>query len=284
MDKSLWKTDDKAWMRQRKEEWKKVKYSLDEQGYIKKKNYKYHKELFLYGETDYRPLNKDGYTYDLPFSPGGVILYLLWYYPDDDQAVLDKLVMDTLLKDSGDNEVFAVGSARSMIFRLPTRGGCNGYNADYGMMGAREEKIVHALYPSFDYDEVIDTYKITETGVRLAPHPSGILNDLINHTLPLLTGYNKNIYSPGQYLWDHFDHNIDKIDPETIEKNADRLFTMIYIIKHWQEWDRFPDDNPHIVAMVKKLKARFDNREFGNTLMGYWDNIEDLYEQYRKKD
>lgn len=283
MDKTLWRTDDKAWLKQRKEGWGKIKYSLDEQGYIKKKHYKYHKELFLYGETDYSLLNKNGFS-ELPFSPGGVLLYLLWYYPEDDQAVLDKLVMDAILIDSGDNEFFAFGSARSTIFILPTGGDSNGYDPDYGMMGGREERIVHALFPSFDYDDVISTYKSTEAEVHLSPHPSDILHHLINHTLPLLTGYDKNVYSPGQYLWDYFDHNVDKIDPGKIDKKAERLFTTIYIIKYWNGWDGFPNENPHVVAMAEKLKARFDNREFGKTLMGYWDNIEELYEQHRKKD
>lgn len=272
MDKSLWKTDDKTWMKSRREEWKKVQKSLDNQNAIKKKFYKYHKQLFLYGELIPHVRNED-MTSSLPFLPGTPILYLLWYYP-----VADLTTFRDLIVAHKDEKYIGVGTAGSEFFRLPVTNPSRGaYDREYGMMCGREELIVKALFPSYDYNETMTGYR--GSLIHLAPHPKDVLRYIEDSLEPLFSGYNEraNIYAPGQYLWDHFDHCIDTIRKDTIDVKPDRFYLLLYIIKQWESWERFPHDDERVVAIVEKLKARFDNREFDDTLMHYWDDIDSLY-------
>lgn len=273
VDLSLWKTDDKAWMNNRKEEWKNVKRSLDAQNAIKKKHYKYHKQLFFFGDLVPHVLNED-MTYFQPFHPGTPLLYMLWYYP-----VADLTTFRNLIEAHKDAKYINVSeTGKTFLFQFPvTRPSRGKYDRKYGMMGGREELIVRALFPSYNYEDTTVGYR--NSCIHLAPHPKMVLRYIEDSLHPLFGGYNEgsNIFTPGQYLWDHFDHCIDAVRQEVIDARPDRFYQLLYIIKHWESWGRFPRDDERVVAIAEKLRARFDNREFGATLMDYWDNIDALY-------
>lgn len=152
-------------------------------------------------------------------------------------------------------------------------------------MGGREEFMVKALFPSYDYEDTQAVIGLDgkEHGiVHLAPIPEECLRYVLNALLPIFCRPNKNPYSPGQYLMDHLDHCIDKIDLNsmTMLGEKERLIEAIYIIRYQSKHPEFQKDNPVIVDIANRLNARFNNREFGSTLMDYWDNIEDLYKEF----
>ncbi|HEY9052532.1 MAG TPA: hypothetical protein VIQ03_13355, partial [Gammaproteobacteria bacterium] len=89
-----------------------------------------------------------------------------------------------------------------------------------------------------------------------------------------------NPFSPGQFLWDSLDNSIDRINKAENENMFKYFYRMLYMIKYQSKEKKFAGDNKYAVALANKLKTRFDNHEFGPTLMSCWDNIDDLYEEH----
>lgn len=74
-NREAWKTDDKVWTKQRREQWKNIKISLNRIAGLKAHNIKYLKQYYLTGlEADFFPL------ISWEFKEG--LLYELWFHPD----------------------------------------------------------------------------------------------------------------------------------------------------------------------------------------------------------
>lgn len=74
-NREAWKTDDKVWVKQRREQWKHIKDSLSQIIQLEKRNIKYLKLYYMTGKEDDRfPMT----SYE--FMEG--LLYELWFHPD----------------------------------------------------------------------------------------------------------------------------------------------------------------------------------------------------------
>jgi len=289
IDKSLWKTDDKEWMAQRKEEWKHVLKSLnvirdEDNSEIKKKLFKYHKELFFTGE--YNISKEDELNFERPFP--SELLFLLWYYPDKS---LDKYIsiidsyMDglrnVLYREKKPLE-YSIG-ARNYFMSISCK---IGFDSDYGFMGGREELLVQALFPSLDYNDTIDI--IDESGnnkaeVHLGPKSEDIYMYAIAPIYAWFKGSPNNKYLPSQYFWRYLDYLLS-VNDNCLNTHAKEVLTFVlYILKHTDEFKKFPKDTKHVVEFANKLRLQFENNEFGDVLMGYWNNAEKLYAEYMEE-
>ena len=81
-DRKLWKTDDKQWMDERKNEWRYISKNLDIikdecNAEIKKKHFKYFKNLFFKGE--YEISEEDILHFERPIP--ALLLFVIWFYP-----------------------------------------------------------------------------------------------------------------------------------------------------------------------------------------------------------
>lgn len=266
MNEELWKPDDKEWMAQRKEEWPKIVKSLDAIGYIKRKHYKYHKDYFFKG-----PSSIDEDLVPSKVFGGGRLIFKMWYLP---VATLEAYKNIFLACPSA--------GAQEALFRFHSSA-LNIEDQTYGLMGGREELIIKAIYPSFNYDDVACCVRhgIPQREAHLAPVPLICLTYVLNAFLSMFLRPNKNPFSPGQYLVDHLDHCIDKIDLDDsdLARKRERLINAMHVIKYQSKHPKFQKDNMLIVEVANKLKSRFENRDFGATLMNYWDNIDELYKE-----
>ncbi|MCG7985377.1 MAG: hypothetical protein JAY90_21865 [Candidatus Thiodiazotropha lotti] len=268
MNQQLWQPNDKAWVKQRREEWKKIVKSLDAIGYINKKNYKYHKDYFFKG-----PSSIDEALLPPKVFDSGKLIFKMWYHPVVSLEAYQG-IFNACPSERSQEALFKFNSASKRKIK----------DEDYGLMGGREKLMIKALFPSYDFDDVTYCERdgVQHGPVHLAPTPGMCLSYVLNALIPMFRVPDVNPYSPGQYLMDHLDHCIDKIDftDDAQSGEKERLIEVIHLIKHQSKYPKFQKDRKSIVAVANQLKARFENREFGPILMEYWDHVDDLYEEY----
>lgn len=266
MTEDLWHPEDKDWMTQRKQEWRHVQKSLGIIGaHVRKKHYKYHKELFFFGkiESDDPDLRYDGGG--PPFA-NGQCFFELWYHPvvslEAYQKIFDRQTStNNLLK------------SRRLLFLF------QGFEfpQDYGMLGGREELFVKVLIPSYDPQAVRQLKGWEDKPYPLCFSPDELAQLCIGGTSVFLhkdaQNYNPNPYKPGQYLWDHVAHNLPHM---TNEDYVRWIGTMVYRIKNHEHLNDFPHDYPVAVNLAKRLKARLDARDFAEPLLKLYDKTETL--------
>lgn len=287
-DESYWHTDDKAWMRARKELWRTIKHNLDvlsSESDFKRADHKYHKELFLYGtvnpevgmnEWDTAP--DDGYQY----RGGKPFLYMLpifqiWYHPEPSKLNLDELRNNYLRY--GD-----IGSHAKNFFDYI--GGCADPSekvvpADYGMMGGREELCVHFFCPEPDCLKPISDLNTGEE--RDAPLTTYHLNNYCQD------GTMRELYrdarftpnEPGQYLWEHFSYALEHYASQmftlpnshmSYREQQQRLWLEIIaeILRFEKRTDR-SRNRPSTIAMVERLIGMYERKEFSDAMLAMWD-------------
>lgn len=287
IDKTLWKPDDKEWMKQRAAEWRCVVKSLDvirnePNLVIKKRHYKYHKDLFFTGE--YTITREDELHFERPFP--SELLFLLWYYPEKSLESYKRIIDGHMISlknrlhlESGVLE-YSIGT-RSYFMRIA---GNLGFDKEYGFMGGREELITKAFFPSYDYGDTItisDDSGQRSTDIHLGPKPKDMYGYTISGLLPMFEGFDKNRYLPAQYMWDHLDFSMTKY-PETLDDLGVKILVkVLYICKHHEDYRKFPHEKSHVVQFADKLRQRFCNNEFGDALMNYWNDIDALYKKYK---
>ena len=264
MNEDLWHSEDKDWMTQRKQEWRHVQKSLGIIGaHVRKKHYKYHKELFFFGkiESDDPDLRYDGGG--PPFA-NAKCFFELWYHP----VVSLQAYQEIFDQQTSPNNLLA---SRRLLFLF------QGFEfpQDYGMLGGREELFVKVLLPSYD-DKQERTFKGWEKTYPLCFPPDELAHMFLGGASVLFPDsqkYNINPYQPGQYLWDHVAHNLPHM---TNEDYLSRIVRAVYRIKNHEHLKDFPHNYPVAVNLAKRLKARLDARDFAEPLLKLYDKTETL--------
>ncbi|HEY9052533.1 MAG TPA: hypothetical protein VIQ03_13360 [Gammaproteobacteria bacterium] len=249
---------------ERREEWRKVLNSLDIISLIKRGDYKYHKELFFNGDAGFPDEDK---SKSRVFDGRARVIFKMWYDSEPDADKFKKMFIDDP-SEYAQQRFFTYHSNSSSKM-----------DDEYGLMGGREKLIVNAIFPSMDYADVVEKNRLT---THLAPEPGKCLTYALNGVFPLIRGINKNPFSPGQYLWEHLDKSIDKIDFSNafFAKEKLRLVETLFYLRKRSEKYGFPSSRAHVIEMADTLAAKFDNKQFDSTLMSYWDNIDALYEEH----
>jgi hypothetical protein len=257
---TLWKPDDKQWMAQRKKDWRQVQLSLDVMRNIKKKYYKYHKELFFTGEVD----QSDDMVFSVkegsePFD-FMIFFYEMWYHPSPSLSVFQEIfdaqtLPSTLLR------------ARDILFKFQTQQ----FSEDYGMLGGREELFVKVLLPSNNWQEE-RWFEHAKKGYPLCMHPDLLLKECNRAAQPILHGRIFNPYAPGQYLWDYLSDNFNQVTADLTSTRENTL----YRVKNFENLKDFPHDNILSVNFARSLKARFDNGEFSQALQDFYAEVESV--------
>lgn len=269
-----WQVNDKTFMKQRRQEWARVKKNLVLlKTYIQRPSHKQHRELFMTGNIidtfDPNEIAGPQLSYN-----GTQLLFQLWYYPDNDLDVFNQLFeLSGYTQISGSRSQFATYCK-----------GLRNCDPDYGLMGGREENVFRALYPSYDNNET----RLHSGGseIRLGPAFETIVEHISNAYNPTFSGREYNRYVHGRCIWDYMEYYLDKKGVEeyklrdtTYELFYRALFTAKY---KEQKVARFAKDDDDVVELADNLRQRFENREFNAGLMAIWDNIDDLYHQYNK--
>lgn len=228
-----WQTDDKAWMKARKEEWKNTFHNLKAinktQKYFVAKNNKHHKELFLYGTINDEPLMIEGkinpyfkFIMDHPtclaeILNGYWVFFFIWYHPCPEKLDIDYFRLAHLQFSGFYNARDFIDSAVSRwAFKRTSRRDPPLLKSDYGIMNGREKYVMELLYgknysnEKFVVESWDDRYKYDDRFYKhsidytLDTSSSFIIDTVITGTKCELIRDARYIpYNFGQYLWQH---------------------------------------------------------------------------------
>lgn len=308
-DESFWHPDDKAWMKQRKEDWKPIKSRLDliSGSYhpFKRKYHKYHKELFLTGilnpeiqpqgyrrnkscPDDWQYNGHDAFDTVLPF-------FKFWYHPEPEAVNIDAylkhyLVASSLrmMQNQFFKDYFSVGSSYNREM----------YSAAEGMMNGREELMVKLLCPGVDYKNPFITSGNAErdVGQRECLSPKDLEMFLRSHSYLELQQDARHIpYAPGQYLWDHFSYTLEKYPDEVFvpsrnpiiprEELRRRFLQLIATVLDFESRTDKSRHRPSTIAFVEGLISKYEKKAFSDAMLSLWDeakqDVKNLVEEAR---
>ena len=267
MDSSAWRPDDKIWLEQRKPEWRKIQKHLKLfKIYFSGDYLKHHKELYFYGRIDPALEKKGGggsFGYALP-------LFVFWYHPSPSLAAFQELFNSQMTADP-------LETAREYLFqKFPA---ASDFDESYGMFGGREELMVQTLMPSFDPKEEKQFItkrlnKLTGEEVEiiskfpLCLSPNLVARYCLNGIMAHIRGNKKNPYSPGQYLWDHLCVLVGDV---TGKVSLERIRELAIKVITYESDDAFPRDNLVALSIAKRLKEKYDQRDFSEEMLTIWD-------------
>jgi len=295
MNSEYWHPKDKSWMSARKELWRTVKYNLDLLSHknwpIRRRDHKYHKELFFYGTISERVGDELEFDWDPTVIPYHEIsgltafgdalpIFRLWYHPEPEAIDLDQLRNDFRLAGSLDH-------ARDRFFNDFVGAGGGGYGhsyyPEYGMMGGREPLVVKFLCPGLDYQQEMPGVRDPSLTSRPCFRPKDTFQVCLSSTRRELSqDANFFPYDPGQYLWDHLAYAVEHY-PDALfdpEKNSawsnkstprnDLLIVIAEILGLEQRTDA-SRRRPSTSAMVERLIGQYERRDFPETMLKIWD-------------
>lgn len=290
--KDAWRSHDKAWLAERKKEWKLVSKYLDlinnKTGDLPKRQRKPHKELFFYG-TIY-PEKQDGSGSPFGFCQ---LFYLMWYFPKPSEEVFREFCGASPAKGG------ELRQARDMLLDYSYLG-----KGDYGLLGGREALFAKVLIPPLDCKEELVFQPNGEVLKGLTPWT--IFSACVAAGRYLLSSWAPekwpNPYLVGQYLWDQFDYVFEHYYGElsTIDTYGENrflfgqpdrekpgsihyLFEVLRMTLDFDEREGAPRDNPAARALREKLLSRFEARDFSPRLMSVWDEVKAHYESGSKE-
>lgn len=264
MNDLIWRVDNKAWLAARNSEWKQVVENLKLMELeVDRKAHKYHKHLFIYGEMHPDVVDMDAIVKSnllgIRIFEGKEIFYRMWYHPEPNLELFKEMVEQQDYSDE-------IEGARQLMFNRYSQ---NDFASNYGMCGGREEFMVKALVPSADYSEK-RAFPNAAKEISLGLSPESVYRFCVPTTSGLLK-YPTNPFSPGQYLWDHLDFAVQRHWKKALgDLGQNYLRVALYRIldfyerpgKH-QKWD-------HALKLREHLFERFEARDFGKRLMGFW--------------
>ena len=254
---NLFHPDDKAWMTERKKEWRFIKANLKQFYYVKNKYHKQIKHWFFYGKSmdDANPIT--------PFGDLGLAFYL-WFWPEKS---LDAYC--AILKE----ERHRWGGGRNALERIVNHFQTD-FPGDYGMFGGREEMMLQAFMPYLDWKQPLPSTSTVHTFYGL--HPATTIKTCIGQTYQLMVGIYINPYAPGQYLWDHFDygfnHYLELCELDEIwEKNTVNLLkSLMRLMLNFYDREGTFRENPAVVKLRDTLVKRFEEGGFCGSVMTLW--------------
>lgn len=268
-----WKVDDKAWMAQRKKEWKYVQHNLK---YIMSSKFdggsyvKAHKELFfkgLYDEEKYGEYGNNAFGFALP-------LFVLWYHPelqeDDIQTLID-------FHCTGYMRAKMISRCRDIIstYNRSVESECID---SYGLFGGKEERIVSVLWgephigAKFDNISEFESQGAKTDKVFLENTP---LFDLYWAGVgAVMRNGNKLRNSCGQYMYDH------AMTPNILDKLVeDSNFTTVKRVArnalYFNESPNTDKGNKVSEAMRDHLLSMYRSGVFPEKVQKIWKEVED---------
>ena len=311
MTDTFWHPEDKAWMAQRKAAWRQVKQSLDvissDYPLLKRKNHKYHKELFFSGIVNpgcaspcpltlkvdelqlsvARLTGSKAFDYALP-------LFKLWYHPEPDQLDFTAMLSDYLQRGS-------MQSLREKFLDTFFGAGCapdgKMFSPATGMMNGREALCVQQLFPGLDYQTLA-----VETGDpqldKLSRQSACAAPSLVDHWvgahtfLELMMDARFVPYAPGQYLWDHLSYNMEHYPDKVFLAGGSRLTTedmrwrfmkLVAEILAFEQRTDASRNRPSTIAMVESLIGKYERKEFSDPMLVLWDETKQNFNTLQKE-
>ncbi len=250
---SAWKNDDKEWLKARKEEWKQIQKNLKSmKGWLRGSYLKHHKALYFEGEIDdqiYRYVGGNEFGKALP-------LFIMWYHPDRSLKSYQEIFREWVPISSG-----ALNNSRRLLFEFPGEE----FTALYGMLGGREELIVKTLNPSNNIEDASSPDKSKST-YSFCLDPINLSQYCYNGINPLISGKERNPFSPGQYLWPCLCSNIQNV---TDEVRVNRWKKCLQKILSYDFDNSDPDSTGYQLA--RKLLDQYESRDLPESMLAFWD-------------
>ena len=265
-------------MARRKAEWRKVQPRLvAAAGFVPKRGHKSLKDYF------FRGADPGGATHQISVE------VLRWWLHPSSEAL----------------SVFHAGSDipstrnRFWSFCSALGGAVRGVgDADYGLMGGREQLIVRTMNPGLDYRALVPFASRAWPHVKEVPacdRPWNISNYCLNSTAKELTldrGAGYMAYEPGLVLWDHLSYALDRYPGRIYGIGKDELVREDVSETTWKSEERAfentlgalcrffdlpvtadPRQRPSTVAFAEHLIARFEAGEFCDALQERWEAV-----------
>lgn len=278
---SYWKPDDKQWMKQRKEEWRIVKQSLDviSSGHAPfKRNYhNFHKDLFFYGavEKKHSGSGHKAFLYSLP-------MFQIWYHPDTENVSVEEVLQPFV----GPGRM---ANLRKSFFETCFNAGQNPvlkmFSPVTGMMNGREEQVVKYVCPGYDYKDTaiqLDNPGRSKTGQEACFWPPSLRRILTSHTRKELIQDARFVpFAPGQYLWDHLSYMLEHYYNEVFEltsgsksKSDEIRNTFLELIAEILAFEKRTDKSrrrPSTIALVERLFGQYESKSFSDPMLKLWE-------------
>ena len=298
-NKTYWFPDDKAWMAERKKQWRQIKFNLDVLSHhvteFKRAYHKYHKELFLYGTLNpecqsdsMRDLNADGFVatghkpfiYRLP-------IFKIWYHPQPDSIDLKQLLSEYL----GYADLSKTRLDFFHKFCTGTYPSKHMYSAEHGMMNGREVLCIDFLFPGHDFNEMI----IDQFGKE---HPASMSPGMIRQFCENDTSCELYMdarfcpYAPGQYLWDHLSSSLElypeevfynKRDKAPSDQYRNKFLTILAEVLSFEQRGDLSRHRPSTIAMVDRLITQYETKVFSDVMLKLWEEAKINIKKLKKE-
>ena len=293
-----WHPEDPAWMKQRKEEWAKIKHNLDILGssdHDYKKSYsKYHKELFFYGTVN-EDINKVGYDERSLREPpkhhlgsgGSVFMGMLsvihlWYHPEPDD-VDNQVLLDSLLQRSGLPGAFGTLDMWISASRYPPRL----LDPVYGLMGGRESLIADFLTPGENCKHVVELPHGQSRELYIYPVEvfwwciCALKDELRTDALFIPR-------SPGQYLWKYVSYSLEhhKLIEYISKKSPHLRDWVLYTLAEIFAFEKRKDVSrrrPSTVSLVERMLQQYERKECSDILLALWNEAKQNTKKLNEK-
>jgi hypothetical protein len=246
LDPSAWRTEDKAWVATRKEEWRFIQpiLKINEDMMTAKRGYlPAHKQFFFKGI-----LPEEYHVHGWPAFGGKIPLFVIWYHPE-----INDEICTAVLENCNQSRQAAATIAESLnrLFWL-----CNDkkYDRRYGFMGGKEEWAVKYLCSPRAFE--IANYH--DWPLNNSMRPSKVVSHVSGGFHCVLNNVGTNPWHPGQYLWNHLIDVFDEVDNDLMIGNLCEAFKkVIYFDEHYQT----AKDDSHAIALKDKLLKEFKERD-----------------------
>lgn len=276
-DASLWRTDDKDWLENRKQEWKHVQFNLKvfSRTTIRGSYLKHHKKLFFKGEISDDLFLSDGHRefyFILPF-------FVMWYHPALNATVTDEIVSWCSEKDV--STATSLVSAREFVSNFRQRR--THLDPEYGFMGGKEQAITLALWgnnyfwgtqnPETKFDKVIYQYHLDQRGKhfyqQFALAAMNISNAFWGSARTILRKGKFHRYNVGQYL---YKHALQATRCEHWEEH-EQIKIVASDVLHCGDSPHFNQDDEYSRVFKGLMLERYNNGEFPEPIQSIWDAV-----------
>ena len=260
-DNSAWHYDDKAWLKERKQEWNHITPVLKQMERIEGSYLKVHKELFFKGEINDPKLNVEaggivmGYAYPL---------FWMWYHPEPSFQLFDAIMHHIYtLKD----QLSVLRTSRDIFLKSSHKIESN-MSREYGMFGGREKLLTDVFIRSNFRTERWETqHSYYELGLPV----SSICGKVIS-TREILSGNsNYSPYMPGRYLVNRLDQVIEEACEDEFNLHHFRLLIEQCLTFNAREGNHLVDK--YAIEYQKELMNPYEERTYTSAMLALWDEV-----------
>jgi hypothetical protein len=253
-----WKTDDKKWLKARKEVWRPIKKSLREIDELDRDYLKRLQEYFLTGkEPKIRHRHK----------PYILMIFRLWFHVDQSEGNWSDIIRETGVDDFRHSRgIYLRHAGRAQLFV-----------DDYGFMGGLEERFVKVFYPVTDAAN--ETIEVDGENIRIFQNGfENFIKKWLSEIGLWLIESRSNPYCIYQYMLDFILDNyhiskLSKLKDDPDDENIPALLVILAQCAHFIEPKEMPGEDSSQRRFAQKIYDELEQRELLPYLSELWEKM-----------